>query len=41
MFPWKYFFSTKWERSKEIKRELFTQGEVSVLMHSLEVQEHL
>jgi len=30
MFPWKYFFSTKWERSKEIKREreLFTQGKV-------------
>jgi hypothetical protein len=24
MFPWKYFFSTKQERSKEIKRELFT-----------------
>lgn len=23
-FPWKYFFSTKWERSEEIKRELFT-----------------
>jgi hypothetical protein len=21
MFPWKYFSSTKWERSKEIKRE--------------------
>jgi hypothetical protein len=23
MFPWKYFFFTKWERSEEIKRELF------------------
>jgi hypothetical protein len=22
-YTWKYFFSTKWERSKEIKRELF------------------
>jgi hypothetical protein len=21
MFPWKYFFSMKWERSEEIKRE--------------------
>jgi hypothetical protein len=25
-FPWKYFFSIKQERSKEIKRELFMQG---------------
>jgi hypothetical protein len=24
MFPWKYFFSMKGKRSKEIKRELFT-----------------
>jgi hypothetical protein len=24
MFPWKYFFSTKWERSEKMKRELFT-----------------
>jgi hypothetical protein len=23
-FPWKYFFSTNWERPEEIKRELFT-----------------
>jgi len=38
------FFSTKWERSEEInkrvKRELFTQGEVLVLVCSLEVWEH-
>jgi hypothetical protein len=39
MFPWKYFFSVKWERSKEIKRELFAQREVPVLMHSPEVWE--
>jgi hypothetical protein len=32
MFPWKYFFSMKWERSKEIKRELLAQGEVPVLL---------
>ncbi len=30
MLQWKYFFSTKWERREEIKRELFTQGEVPV-----------
>jgi hypothetical protein len=30
----------KWERSKEIKIELFTKGEVPILMHSLEVWEH-
>jgi hypothetical protein len=29
MFPWKYFFSTKWDRSKEIKREsCLHKGEV-------------
>jgi hypothetical protein len=22
MFPWKYFFSTKWERSQEIKKKV-------------------
>jgi hypothetical protein len=22
MFPWKYFFSTKWERSEEIKKRV-------------------
>jgi hypothetical protein len=22
MFPWKYFFSTKWERSEEIKKNV-------------------
>jgi hypothetical protein len=40
MFPWKYFFSLKHERSEEIKRELFMQGEVPILMHSPEVWEH-
>jgi hypothetical protein len=39
MFPWKYFFSTKQKRSEEIKRELFTQEEILVLMHSPEVRE--
>jgi hypothetical protein len=28
MFPWKYFVFRKQERSKEIKIELFTLGEV-------------
>jgi len=36
-FPWKYFFSIKQERSKEIKRELFMQGEVPILVCSPEV----
>jgi len=27
MFLWKCFFSTKWERSEEIRRELFMEGE--------------
>jgi hypothetical protein len=30
----------KWERSKEIKRELLMEGEVPVLVHSPEVWEH-
>jgi hypothetical protein len=43
MFPCSHgnmFFSTKQKRSKEIKRELFTQGDVLVLMRSPEVGEH-
>jgi hypothetical protein len=36
-FPWKYFFSTKRQRSKEIKREY---GEVLILVCSHEVQKH-
>jgi len=41
MFAWKYFFSMKRERSEEIKRELFVEGEVPVLVHSpSEVWEH-
>ncbi len=33
MFPWKYFFSTKWERREEMKRELFVCGGGGVLVH--------
>jgi hypothetical protein len=40
MFPWKYFFFMKLERSDEIKRELFPWGEVPKLVHSPEVWEH-
>jgi hypothetical protein len=48
MFPCSHqnmFFSKKWERSEEfflkrVKRELFTQGEVPVLVCSPEVWEH-
>jgi hypothetical protein len=35
-----YLFIMKGERSEEIKSELFTQGEVPVLMHSPKVWEH-
>ncbi len=43
-FPWKYFFSMKWERSKEIKRDskkrvVSVRGNVCVLMCSPEVWE--
>jgi hypothetical protein len=38
-FPWKYFFPAKWERSQEIKGELFTFGEVPILVRSVEVWE--
>jgi hypothetical protein len=38
-FPWKYFFPEKQERSEEIKGELFTYGEVPILVRSLEVWE--
>jgi hypothetical protein len=34
------FSFTKWERREEIERELFMEGEVPVLVHSLEVWEH-
>jgi hypothetical protein len=37
MFPWKFFFSTKRDRREEIKRELFGEGEVPVLLRSAEV----
>jgi hypothetical protein len=42
MFPWKYFFFTKRERSKEIKtRVVYTKGVVSsTLANSPEVWEH-
>ncbi len=41
IFPWKYFFFYEMEKSEEIKRELFAEGEeVPVLMHSPEVWEH-
>jgi hypothetical protein len=30
-------FLQKWEKSKEIKRELFTEGEVPILVHSPKV----
>jgi hypothetical protein len=39
-FPCKYFFSTKRERREEIKRELFTEGKVPVLVRSPKAQEH-
>jgi len=39
-FPWKYFSFAKQERSEKIKRELFAQGEVPVLVCSPEVQKH-
>jgi hypothetical protein len=36
MFLWKYFFSTKWERSKKIKRELvYIRGGPDILMGEL------
>jgi maltose-binding protein MalE len=40
MFPWNYYFLTKQDKSDEIKRELFTQGEVPVLVYSPQVWEH-
>jgi len=41
MFPWKYFFSMKWERSENIKSELFVcLREGLIFMHSPKIQEH-
>jgi hypothetical protein len=40
MFPWKYFFSIKWERSKEIKKRVAYVRGGSVLVRSPEVREH-
>ncbi len=39
-FPWKYFFCMKQERTHEIIRGLFPQGEVLILVGSPQVQEH-
>jgi hypothetical protein len=40
MFLWKKKNLTKREKSEEIKRELFTHGEVPVLVYSPQVWEH-
>jgi hypothetical protein len=40
VFPWKYLFSTKQEKSKEIKESSLHKGEVPIRVCSPEVWEH-